>query len=170
MAIMCICVHKLVDSGENCAKELSCGFVQGLWVHLLPFWCIVQTKQHHLIRLSVVDPQSNVFPSILTFGSRFFPHRLSTSSTGLSPEPTAVHRSIFNPLTIFRCCALWHLSARAQSFQNNQPPPPPPNRQQCTGPFSTVHPHPSDPPVYPHGLQQSSTIQPRQACSSHNSS
>ena len=114
MAIMCICVHKLVDSGENCAKELSCGFVQGLWVHLLPFWCIVQTKQHHLIRFSVVDPQSNVFPSILTFGSRFLPHRLSTSSTGLSPEPTAVHRSIFNPLTIFRCCVLWHLSA--QSF------------------------------------------------------
>ena len=76
MAIMCICVHKLVDSGENCAKELSCGFVQGLWVHLLPFWCIVQTKQHHLIRFSVVDPQSNVFPSILTFGSRFFGYLL----------------------------------------------------------------------------------------------
>ena len=44
---------------------------------------------------------------------------------------------------------------------------PPPHPQRCTGLTSTVHPHPSDPPVYPHGLQRSSTVPTLRSTGSH---
>ena len=107
--------------------------------------------------MSVVDPQNNVFfPSNWTFGNRFLPHRFSTSSTGLSPEPTAVHRSNFNPLTdfpvvFFGIChgALYSHLRRTINHPNlthsgARVPP------QRSTPIPPIHQS-----IYPHGLQRS---------------